>query len=288
MLISSALTAIASILLIAFVVFLYGYIRATVLPRNNPQKFISLGIPSGKKIVVCAGDSITHGRVSANYVDILEQRLAGKGFAFVNAGVNSELSWNLLQRLDDIIACKPDYITILIGTNDANGMISEFIRKRQKREMKLPQEPNEKWFEENLQKICEMLQKNTSAKIALLSLPPIGEELVSIPVKKSKRLSEIIQNVAQHYHLAYLPLHERLVEKIQEAKMRPKVQYTDGRQGVMYIAIAKRFLLGKSFNKISKQNGFLFLTDLLHLNENGAGVIADLVEHFIMENNNTY
>ena len=38
-------------------------------------------------------------------------------FSIVNAGINGDLAWNLLERLDDVIDCNPNHITILIGTN---------------------------------------------------------------------------------------------------------------------------------------------------------------------------
>lgn len=270
--------------ILLFSVFVYGYIRAMMPPRNSPKKFIASGIPSGKRIVVCAGDSITHGRVSANYVDMLEENLGRKGFAFVNAGVNSELSWNLLQRVDEIVMCRPDYITILIGTNDAHGMISKKIRKKQKREMKIPRDPDEQWFEENLRRICDILKEKTSAKIALLSIPPIGEELESIPVKTTERYATIIRNVAKEKGAEYLPLHEKLVSCIRQANTNPKVHFKDGDQRAMYIAIAKCFLLGKSFEKIARENGFAALTDLLHLDERGAKAVQELIEEFLCRN----
>lgn len=41
------------------------------------------------------------------------------------------LAWDLLQRLDDIIALDPEVITVLVGTNDAASNISEIWVKTQ-------------------------------------------------------------------------------------------------------------------------------------------------------------
>ena len=46
-------------------------------------------------------------------------------FRFLNHGVNGDLAWNGLQRLDRVIAERPDFVTILIGTNDVNATLSE-------------------------------------------------------------------------------------------------------------------------------------------------------------------
>ncbi len=95
-------------------------------PDNSPAAFLESNPDrTGKKVVVCVGDSITHGRVSHNYVDMTAGKLSDRGFIIVNAGVNSELAYNVLSRIDEIIRCKHDYVTILIGTNDANSSLSQ-------------------------------------------------------------------------------------------------------------------------------------------------------------------
>lgn len=67
-------------------------------PALNPRAFLDTGKPRGEgPLVVCAGDSITHGHASYPYVDLLRERLGGDGFTFVNAGVNGELSYNLVR-----------------------------------------------------------------------------------------------------------------------------------------------------------------------------------------------
>ncbi len=263
-------------------IYAYGYIRAMMPPRNAPKKFMNMGNPDAKKVVVCAGDSITHGRVSSNYVDLLEKHMSGEGFVFVNAGVNSELSWNLLQRYEDIVNCKPDYITVLIGTNDVNGMLSEKVRTRQMKAMKLPQKPDENWFHDNLNSLCAMLKKKTTAKIGLLSIPPLGEDLESAPVNATARISNIVKDVALSNGCVYIPLHETIIEYIKQQGLNPRVHYRNGSEKPMYIAIVKRFLFGKSFDAISRSNGFAVLTDLLHLNDRGALMIANLIEKFIL------
>ena len=52
---------------------------------------------------------------------------------------------------------------------------------------------------------------------------------------------------------------------------------------VMYKGLARHYLLGKSFDEISEDNGFLYLIDLLHINTRGAETVADLIEGFILE-----
>ena len=49
---------------------------------------------------------------------MLERRFAASdGYEFVNAGINGQLAYNLLQRLDNVVACCPDVVTVLIGSD---------------------------------------------------------------------------------------------------------------------------------------------------------------------------
>ena len=92
---------------------------------DNPLEYVrEHKAGADKHVIVCVGDSITRGEVSYNYVDRLEARL-GDRYEVINAGINSELSYEVLQRLDQVIACEPELVTVLIGTNDANASMSD-------------------------------------------------------------------------------------------------------------------------------------------------------------------
>jgi len=69
---------------------------------------------------VCLGASIVRDRVSVDFVEILRRR--HPGFEFVNAGVNSNVAYELMHRLDPVIACRPAGVVILVGTNDVEAL----------------------------------------------------------------------------------------------------------------------------------------------------------------------
>jgi lysophospholipase L1-like esterase len=258
--------------------------KAQQPPENSPAWFIqSRSTATKSKVVVCIGDSITHGRVSHNYVDQLSQRFPRDKFTFINAGINSELAWNVVQRLETVIACHPDIVTVLIGTNDANATLNEANARRAVKKMKLPREPSRPWYIENLKKICTVLKGRTSAKIALLSLPPIGEAPESTGWHQSVRYSRVIQTIAAEQGVAYLPLNETMVRYLAEQRHLPKHTDATGYKPVMYKGIFSHFVLGKSFDDISEANGFLLVTDFLHLNSRGAAMAADLIGEFVRD-----
>ena len=56
---------------------------------DTPEAFQRTGRrPDATTLVVCAGDSITQGQVSANYVNRLNDDWKQRGYQFVNAGIN--------------------------------------------------------------------------------------------------------------------------------------------------------------------------------------------------------
>jgi lysophospholipase L1-like esterase len=232
---------------------------------------------------VCIGNSITHGQVSYNYVNILSERLSDNGYQFVNAGINGNLVYNVVKRLAKIIECDPDYVTILIGTNDANASLSEKNSDRYMKNMNLPEEPNEGFFKKNIEELIFQLKKQTNAKIAILSLPPIGEDINHIAYQRTKEYSGIIQDVAKKNTVDYLPLHEKITEYIQAEGQHPRLSYDNGFRGIMMKGIFSHFLLKTSFDKIAANNGFLIITDFLHLNSRGAKMTADLIENWILK-----
>jgi len=259
------------------------YSKATQLPENRPQAILNQVVDLNKRVVVCLGDSLTHGRVSHNYVDELDERFPDD-YLFVNAGINSELTYNVLLRIETVIALKPDYITVLIGTNDALGTLGEQSAQRYIEKWNLPQAPDRKWFRQNLVRIVTRLKRETRAEIALLSLPPITEDTGHPGYLQARKYSHDIRAIAREQQVAYLPLHELLTFAVEGETRENKLVFRGPERTQMYKAIVAHFLLGRSWDTIAANNGFLFLTDFIHLNAKAAGIAADLIDDFIRHN----
>ena len=255
---------------------------ARTLPENHTEHFLESGRTPGRQVLVCVGDSITHGRVSSNYVELLSAMLKHRGIDVVNAGINSELAWNVLQRIERVVACNPDFVTILIGTNDANATLMDENMQRYIREMNLPRKADLAWYRENIEKIIQTLQTKTHARIALISLPPIGEQRDHEAYRRSAEYSRVVLETAEKTGIAYLPLHETMDRYLQKHPHRPRVTYEDDPRTVMYKMLFSHFVLGKSFDRIADENGQHLLIDILHLNGRGAAMIADLAATFVL------
>jgi len=277
--------ALSGVLIIILIVAItYTLIKAQKLPLNSPVNFLEDSAQdNNQKTVVCVGNSITHGQVSYNYVNILSERLSVDGYQFVNAGINGNLAYNVVNRLDKIIGCDPDYVTVLIGTNDANASLSEKNSARYMKDMALPEKPNAEFFRKNVKELISQLKKRTNAKIAILSLPPIGEDINHIAYQRTKEYSVIILDVAQENNVDYLPLHEKITEYLLAEDHHPRLSYDNGFRIIMIKGIFSHFLLGTSFDKIATNNGFLIVTDFLHLNHRGSKMVADLIKNWILK-----
>jgi lysophospholipase L1-like esterase len=234
--------------------------------------------PIPQRHVVCVGDSLTRGQVSVDYVEMLARR--HRSTRFTNAGVNGELAFNVLQRLDSVIGLRPDVVSVLIGTNDANASLSEKNIRMMTRMKTLPTRPTIEWYRENLTAIVDRLTEETSARIALLSLPVLGEELGSASVQRSADYTAVVKEIAEARNVAYLPLYERQLAYLTAGGFTPGIRFRDGRL-LSASAATQHFVLRRSFDSISRSRGLQLTTDLIHQNTRGATMIADLIDRFL-------
>ena len=236
--------------------------------------------------LVCVGDSLTHGNMSASYVEPLAARLAGAfyqpGWQVLNAGINADLTETLLARLDDVIRARPTAITLLIGSNDVNATLSAAGLNQYRRLGKLrgPARPSVATFEANLTTIVRRLRAETSAPLALLSLPPISEDLDHEANRRAELYSQLIKQIAQREGVAYLPLRERLLAELRARPGRPRARHEQTTR-LVRLALLRHYALGQSWDRIATSHGCRFLTDNLHLNAAGARIVEELIAEWL-------
>jgi len=211
--------------------------------------------------------------------------LADHGLTVVNGGINGELAWNVVQRLDRALACRPDVVTVLIGANDAMGAHDEASGRRYLKMVELPRLPDVEWFEENLRVLVRQLRERSEARIALMTLAPIGENPRSPIAALVDQCNAIIARVAEELDVDLLPLHDRLVELLAEGSGAQRHRYAPGARGRIRMVSAGvlHYLLGMSWDRIADRRGLALTVDLVHLNDRAGTVVADLVEGFALE-----
>ncbi len=216
--------------------------------------------------------------MSADYVGLLRARLGQDGYAFVNAGINGNLAWNVLQRLDDIVACRPDAVTLLVGTNDVLATLGEPWEPMYRRQQHIPVTPTLAWYVESVRGIIDRLRAETGVHLAILDLPPVGEDLDSEINGRVVEYNAALREIAAEAGLRVLPLHDRLVALLPADGTPPPFE---GRRGLMGSAIFRRLVLRRSWDEISEAHGLALLTDHVHLNDRAAAVVAELVAEWL-------
>jgi acyl-CoA thioesterase I len=240
--------------------------------------FLRTGRPAtAKRLVVCAGDSITSGQNSANWVDLLQRRFAD-GYQFVNAGVDGDPAWNVLQRIDDVVRCRPDAVTLQVGGNDVAAASGTWQEKLYWRQQHAPHTPTLGWYTECVDEMLTRLQSQTSARIAVIDIPMIGEDLSSDTNRRVDSYNQALRRVAAAHAATYLPLHDRLAALLPSPHNPPPYR---GRFGPTIRASLSRSILHRSWNQISASNGLIVLIDQVHLNDRAGMITADLVADFI-------
>ncbi|MFD2523749.1 SGNH/GDSL hydrolase family protein [Emticicia soli] len=249
-------------------------------PKSYPTPQNRQQLDASKKTLVCFGDSNTHGNVSYNWVSDVAKDFPD--IQVLNAGLNSDLAYSLLQRIDDVIACKPDFVTILVGTNDVNATMTKELENSYKQTGKIPQDmvPDFALFKKYYQEIINRLKQETKAKIGVMSLPVMSEDLTYEANKKADKYSEYISELAQKQKLTYLPLREKQKDFLL-VNPKPLKHTFDETFKLLIFSVINHYILGKDWDYSSKRHGYQLTPDNLHQNSVSGRMIRDLVRDFI-------
>jgi lysophospholipase L1-like esterase len=250
---------------------------------------VETGRASGTKetIVACLGSSSTEARGPYDWIRDLEQRPGNENLRFYRFAAGGDLAFNGLQRLPKLIDCRPDCVVVFLGGNDVMASMPEestYYRVMLKLTKHLPQKPSPQWFRENMLLIVRRLKSETSARIALCSLPPWGEDLNSTDPFQAElnqgfaEHNEILRDIASAERVGYLPFYERMCELILAS---PGRAFTKFDIFPFYRDLYRQYVLRKSNDQIAELNGWKFHRDGIHLNSRSGKILAELVQEFI-------
>jgi len=146
----------------------------------------------------------------------------------------------------------------------------------------LPRLPDLEWFEENLRELVRCLREGSQARIALMTLAPIGEDSSARIAALVAECNAIIARVAEDLDVGLLPLHDQLTALLASREGLPRHTYRPGIRGrtQMVGAGALHYLAGMSWDQIAARRGMSATVDLVHLNDRAGAVVAELVEGF--------
>lgn len=255
----------------------YTVARVQGRATGDVEDFLASPRPHDAPVVV-AGASIVRGRASVDFVEMLRHRRPDR--VFVNAGVNGNVAWELLERLDDVMACRPSEVVILVGTNDVQATLSADAAAKVRRAKGLPEDPSLGFYARCMTDIVRRLRDQGCA-VALCSLPPIGQDLLSPVNVRVAEANDVLAAVAAATEASYLGVHERLVDLLAAQGSTSGPGWTGSwLPGVR--SLVEHFALGRSYDSIALAQGWLLSPDGVHMDSTGAGIIADVVEEWLV------
>jgi len=228
---------------------------------------------------VFVGDSLTHGSLSANYLELLCQQYKGQG-EFVNCGMNMRPSGDLLDGslLEDAARLEPNRgVVVLIGTNDLIRYTAVPAVFRQ---------PASEWlqgYSERMSHIVQRLQQ-CGAKVLLASPPLLGEDPDSEEGLLGLRMAGEVRAAAAGAGPAcrYVPLYEATVEHLRTAaaagSLAPHSRaYTLGESLVLLTALPWRLYGARQpLASVQAEQGLELTVDLVHFGPRFAHLAAGL------------
>lgn len=152
----------------------------------------------------------------------------------------------------------------------------------------LPERPTMAVFERNLTSILDFIrQSSPSVKIAVGTLPPMGEDLRSPANTLVREANTVIERVAKNVdHCTVIPIFDGLESHIEKSRSRKYAVPVD-LFPILSLIMTPWYHVAHllSWNTLSMFVGNTVLTDGLHLNERGADIVVDLIIQWLLSAN---
>ncbi|CAE8718760.1 unnamed protein product [Polarella glacialis] len=230
--------------------------------------------------VVCLGDSLTRGNLSADWVGDLRLRLsAARGATVVNAGTNMHCAHNARLCLDRVLDCRPSHVVVLIGTNDLKAEQSSFESVVYRLLNSLPEKPSLATFELELLELRERLLAN-GVQVALASPPVLGEDITSPANRRAAEYAAVVRRVAAGGRggCLYLPLFERTLLAL---PTMPAGAAYDGLRFLTWLWATCLRRPGDSMEQMQEDRQLTVTVDLVHLGPTGGAMLAEMAHAFV-------
>jgi len=270
---------ITTVILITVVFFYVSSIIAT-LPKGTASNLLQTTPIKSGRVIACIGDSLTHGNIGDCWVESLRREFPED--TFLNEGINGDVVWQVQQRLKPILACKPDTVIIMIGTNDAMASFDNDSGKRYKRNNKLPEVPTFKNYQKLLPELIDSL--SDVSKIALCTIPPIGENKNSAVNNHVEKFNEFIELTVKSKNITLLPVSKLLWDDLSIRTYPFKSDYDPSFLPIMrkiFGGIIHHYIFKKSWDDVAKSKGQWLLFDQIHLNQRGAKIVFNIAKKYI-------
>ena len=282
MFIPIVLTLLALVILVVGL-FIFVIVAIGKPPQGRAQEYLERGEISQGRLVACIGDSLTHGNLGVCWVNHLRDEFPQD--IFLNEGINGDVVWQVHERLKPILKCRPDLAILMIGSNDAMGSFDESSGKGYKKNNKLPEIPTFDAYTKLLPKLIDRLSE--IPKIALCTLPPIGEYPDSAINQHIGKFNVFIKKTAEDKNISVLDVSDSMWNMLSKRTYPLKKNYNPKKNVIakdIYGAWIQHYIFKKPWDRVAESRGQWLLFDQIHLGERGARVMFNLAKEYISTN----
>jgi lysophospholipase L1-like esterase len=255
-------------------------------PALNVSAFLATTAATSneKPRVLLLGDSIFAGSIGHSWVPDLRAQHSGKDV--INGGINAELAWNIRNRIDAVLAVKPDVVVLMVGTNDAMGSFRGGYLKGGDLyvAMGAPQKPTVAWHQENLKAVLQKLRDHGIQQRAVLTIPPLGEVRASKANKHVNAINANVKQVALETDTTVIDFNQAIWEEIDRlgGASSDTQEFTGIDVWAQTFGSVLHNVFGWNWNDVGQYNNRLrMLTDNCHLSERGADVLRSVVSQYL-------
>jgi acyl-CoA thioesterase I len=181
-------------------------------------------------------------------------------------------------RLDEVIACRPDMVTLLIGTNDVLAHTGRWMARLLTRWKRLTEPPTPHTYRRSVEHILDRLQAETSARLGVIEIPPLGERSNNVQNRRIGEYNSMLHEIAAARDIEVLPLNSAFVAAFPPDHDPPPFRFSP--QEIARIVV-RSTVLKEDSNQLSKAMGLTLFTDQVHPNQRGADIIAATIAAYV-------
>ena len=170
----------------------------------------------------------------------------------------------------------------MIGSNDVMASFNKKSGERYKSSNKLSEIPTFENYQKLLPKLLDRL--NGTSKIALCTLPPIGENKDSAINEHVRKFNDFIELTANNKNINLIPVSNLLWDELSKRTYPVKSDYDPNSLPIIrriYGGMMHHYIFKKSWDEIAKSKGQWLLFDQIHLGGRAAKILFNATKKYI-------
>jgi lysophospholipase L1-like esterase len=225
--------------------------------------------------IALIGDSLTEGRPGVSFFHILKGKFPN--ITFVNLGKPGESVKSLYNRLIETkLEIDYDLSFLWIGVNDVYSKLLSVQAQ--------PVAKDHDEFKDYYEKVLALVIES-SKKVVTVTPALVGENIDNAPNNEIKELNALIQSIASKYsNVSFIDMQSVFSSHLSKVNSSDYISTK-----IMRIMMDTLFYKSPSrIDELSKKRGLHLTLDGIHLNSDGAQIVAEIyasnIKHLVYEN----